>query len=130
MFFFYLIGSTELECRLLPLLTLDTLIITTDFFIWDVAHGGCDWSTDDFYLSLVSDTLSNACIFRDPCLTCSQIYISYRTYEIDDCSLFMLFHKTMLLYTRNTDYIPHFLLLIYKKHSIRIENENSVQCKK
>jgi hypothetical protein len=34
---------------------LDTLILTTDIWIWSGAHGGCDRSAEDAYSSMAPD---------------------------------------------------------------------------
>jgi hypothetical protein len=48
-------------------------------------------SIGDAYSSQASALTSG--IFRGSCLSCSQICVSYRADEIDDCSLFMLFYE-------------------------------------
>jgi hypothetical protein len=48
----------------------------------------CDWSTGDAYSPRTPDSISD--ISWDPCLPRFQICICYRTYGIDDCSLFVL----------------------------------------
>jgi hypothetical protein len=47
------------------------------------------WSVDGFSPESYNFAAS---ISRGPCLPYSQICISYRTYETDECSLFMLYH--------------------------------------
>jgi hypothetical protein len=69
---------------------LDTLILTTDFYVWYGAHGGCDRSAGDAYSSMSPDPISD--VFRGRYVYAqSLICISYRTYEIDYCSLFLSF---------------------------------------
>jgi hypothetical protein len=49
---------------------------------------------------LLHGTWSHLWLFRGPCLPYSQICISYKICEIDDCSLFMSFSKVYLKYHR------------------------------
>jgi hypothetical protein len=46
---FYLTGIADFDCVLIRSPNLDTLILTTDIWIWNGAHGGCDRSAEDAY---------------------------------------------------------------------------------
>jgi hypothetical protein len=59
----------------------------------NVEIGLCDRSTRHAFSSLTPDPISD--IFRGPC-TPIMICISYRTYEIVYCSLFLSFHNPIL----------------------------------
>jgi hypothetical protein len=68
---------------------LDTLILTTDFYVWYGAHGrvrpvgrGC---------LLLHETWSHSWYIQRSVYAHSLICIFYRTYEIDYCSLFLSF---------------------------------------
>jgi hypothetical protein len=55
---------TDFDSGLFRLPGLDTLILTTDFYVWYGAHGGCDGSAGDTYSSMAPDP--TAVIFRGP----------------------------------------------------------------
>jgi hypothetical protein len=50
-FSIYLTGRTEIDCGLFRLSRNDTLILCTNFLVWNRAIGGCDRSTEDAYFS-------------------------------------------------------------------------------
>jgi hypothetical protein len=88
-FFFYLTGHSDFDYGLFRFTELDTLILTTDFCVWNGAHSWCDRSTRDFYSSWVPSPTSGLSMVR----VCPifQILISYGTYETDHCSLYYPF---------------------------------------
>jgi hypothetical protein len=51
----YLAGLTDFVCRLFGSLNLDTLNLTTDIWIRNGAHGGCDRSAGDAHSSAAPD---------------------------------------------------------------------------
>jgi hypothetical protein len=61
----YLTRRTDFDSGLFRLPDLDTLILTTDFYVKYGAHGGCDRSAGDAYSSMAPDPTSD--IFRGPC---------------------------------------------------------------
>jgi hypothetical protein len=60
----YLTRRSDFDSGLFRLPNSDTLILTTDFYVWYGVHGGCDRSAGDAYSSMTLDPTSD--IFRGP----------------------------------------------------------------
>jgi hypothetical protein len=68
--------------QIFPLTWLHTLLLTTDFCIWNVAHGGCGRSKGDAYVFYAPDSTSII-----SCGPFSYLYM-YLFHDLwDDCSL-------------------------------------------
>jgi hypothetical protein len=92
----YLTRCTDFNNGLFCLPNLDTLILTTDFYVWYGVHGGCDRSAGRCLL--LHGTWSHLWYIQRSVYVHSLICISYRIYEIDYCSLFLSFHLKECVY--------------------------------
>jgi hypothetical protein len=68
--------------------------LSTTLCVWIRAQGACNRFSGDACSSYVTDPTSD--VYRGPCLPHSRICIFFRTYGIDDGSLFMPFHSNTL----------------------------------
>jgi hypothetical protein len=58
-FSLYLTSRTDFDSGLFRFPNLDTLILTTDFYVWYGAHGGCNQTAGDAYSSMAPDPTSD-----------------------------------------------------------------------
>jgi hypothetical protein len=117
MFSFFLTRRIDFDSGLFRLPDLDTLTLTSDFYVWYGAHGGYDRSAGDAYSSMAPDPTSD--IFRGPCTPIIWFVFPIELMRLFPVRYFCHFKKTLLQFKKRWT---------IESNIVHTHNSESIEC--